>query len=124
MRRPRRGEVARVEIGRDCRFETAAEELDYPAGIELKQDGYLVLAHSEQAFATLESCLSIHHELGVPSELLDADECVRMVPPLGRNRLVGGSFCGKDGSISPETSRPQDFPVAVAASEPSAASRD
>jgi sarcosine oxidase subunit beta len=107
----RNGAGFRMQWGMECNirlsqesiafFETAAEELDYPAGIELKQDGYLVLAHSERAFATLESCLSIQHELGVPSELLDADECVRMVPPLGRNRLVGGSFCGKDGSISP-----------------------
>jgi sarcosine oxidase subunit beta len=107
----RNGAGFRMQWGMECNirlsqesiafFETAAEELDYPAGIELKQDGYLVLAHSERAFATLGSCLSIQHELGVPSELLDADECVRMVPPLGRNRLVGGSFCGKDGSISP-----------------------
>ncbi len=107
----RNGAGFRMQWGMECNirlcqesiafFETAADELDYPHGIELKQDGYLVLAHSEQAFATLESCLSIQHELGVPSELLDADECVKMVPPLGRNRLVGGSFCGKDGSISP-----------------------
>jgi sarcosine oxidase, subunit beta len=82
-------------------FETAAEQLDYPQGIEFKQDGYLVLAHSDKAFATLESVLPTQHRLGVPSELLDADDCVRMVPPLGRNRLVGGSFCAKDGSISP-----------------------
>src|SRR5579871_1913573 len=82
-------------------FENAEELLDYPQGIELKQDGYLVLAHSEKAFATLESVLPTQHRLGVPSEVLDADECIRMVPPLGRNRLVGGSFCGKDGSASP-----------------------
>lgn len=82
-------------------FETADEQLDYPRGIELKQDGYLVLAHSEKAFATLGSVLPIQQQLGVPSELLNADECIRMVPSLGRNRLVGGSFCAKDGSISP-----------------------
>jgi sarcosine oxidase subunit beta len=82
-------------------FETAAEQLDYPGGIELKQDGYLVLAHSDKAFATLKSVLPTQHRLGVPSEILDADECIKMVPPLGRNRLVGGSFCGKDGSASP-----------------------
>jgi sarcosine oxidase, subunit beta len=82
-------------------FETAIEHLDYKQGIELKQDGYLVLAHSDKAFATLGSVLPTQHRLGVPSELLDADECVKMVPALGRNRLVGGSFCALDGSISP-----------------------
>jgi sarcosine oxidase subunit beta len=82
-------------------FETAGEQLDYPRGIELKQDGYLVLAHSPKALATLRSSLEIQHRYGVPSELLDADDCVTMVPALGRNRLAGGTFCGKDGTISP-----------------------
>ena len=82
-------------------FETAAEQLDYPRGIDLKQDGYLVLAHSPKALATLRSSLEIQHRYGVPSELLDADDCVKMVPALGRNRLAGGTFCGKDGTISP-----------------------
>lgn len=82
-------------------FETAAEQLDYPRGIELKQDGYLVLAHSEKALAKLNGAIAAQHRYGVPSELLSADDCVKMVPALGRNRLVGGTFCGKDGSISP-----------------------
>jgi sarcosine oxidase subunit beta len=82
-------------------FENAAEELDYPRGIDLKQDGYLVLAHSEKAYANLRAAVAIQQGFGVPSEMLDADECVRMVPALGRNRLVGGSYCAKDGSASP-----------------------
>jgi sarcosine oxidase, subunit beta len=82
-------------------FETAAEELDYPPGIGLKQDGYLVLAHSEKALKTLEAAVGTQHRFGVPSEILDPDECIKMVPPLGRERLRGGSFCGLDGSASP-----------------------
>jgi sarcosine oxidase, subunit beta len=82
-------------------FETASEQLDYPRGIELKQDGYLVLAHSDKALASLEASLEVQHRHGVPSELLGAEDCLRMVPALGRERLVGGTFCGKDGSVSP-----------------------
>ena len=82
-------------------FETAAEQFDYPRGLELKQDGYLVLAHSPKAVATLRSSLEIQHRYGVPSEFLDVDDCIKMVPALGRNRLLGGTFCGKDGTISP-----------------------
>src|SRR5262249_46025995 len=74
-------------------FETAAEKLDYPRGIELKQDGYLVLAHSEKALAKLKSSVETQHRYGVPSEMLSADDCVAMVPSLGRNRLLGASFC-------------------------------
>ena len=82
-------------------FETAAEKLDYPRGIELKQDGYLVLAHSEKALAKLNASIEIQHRYGVPSELLSAEDCMKMVPALGRDRLVGGTFCGRDGSASP-----------------------
>jgi sarcosine oxidase subunit beta len=82
-------------------FENAGEHLDYPRGIELKQDGYLVLAHSEKAMERLSRALEIQHALGVPSEMLDVDDCVRMVPALGTKKLVGGSFCGRDGTISP-----------------------
>ena len=82
-------------------FETAAEQLDYPPGIALKQDGYLVLAHSEKALKTLQAAVDTQHRFGVPSEILDPDECIKMVPPLGRERLRGGSFCGLDGSASP-----------------------
>ena len=67
----------------------------------MKQDGYLVLAHSEKTLKHLQSAIDTQHRFGVPSELLNADDCIRMVPALGRNRLMGGTFCNKDGSISP-----------------------
>jgi sarcosine oxidase, subunit beta len=82
-------------------FESAAEQLDYPRGIELKQDGYLVLAHSRSALDRLNQSIAIQHRYGVPSELLDADACMKMVPALNRERLVGGTYCGKDGTASP-----------------------
>ena len=82
-------------------FENAAELLDYPRGIELKQDGYLVLAHSQKALSKLNESIAIQHRYGVPSESLDADECMKMVPAVGRDRLVGGTYCAKDGSASP-----------------------
>lgn len=82
-------------------FENAAELLDYPRGIELKQDGYLVLAHSRNALDRLNASIAIQHRYGVPSESLDAQSCVKMVPALNGERLVGGTYCGKDGSASP-----------------------
>ena len=35
-------------------FEDAVQCLDYPDGIDLKQDGYLMLAHSEASMAQLQ----------------------------------------------------------------------
>ena len=82
-------------------FENASELLDYPRGIELKQDGYLVLAHSQNALDKLNASIAIQHRYEVPSELLDADACMKMVPALNPKRLVGGTYCAKDGTASP-----------------------
>src|SRR6516165_2449522 len=60
-------------------FENAAEELDYPPGIALKQDGYLVLAHSEKALKSLEAAVRTQHRFGVPSEILAPGDCIKMV---------------------------------------------
>ena len=82
-------------------FESAAESLDYPRGIELKQDGYLVLAHSQKALDKLTDSIAVQHRYGVPSEMMDTDDCMKMVPALRRERIVGGTFCARDGSVSP-----------------------
>lgn len=82
-------------------FEDAAARLDYPRGIDLKQQGYLLLAHSEQVFAQFRANHELHKILHVPSELLSPDDCLKMVPTLNGQDLVGGSFCHKDGSASP-----------------------
>lgn len=82
-------------------FENAAALLDYPRGIEVKQDGYLVLAHSQNALDRLNASIAIQHRYGVPSESVDADACMKMVPGLNGERLVGGTYCGKDGTASP-----------------------
>jgi sarcosine oxidase subunit beta len=82
-------------------FEDAVQRLDYPDGIDLKQDGYLMLAHSEASMAQLQKGYEMQQAWGVPSEVVSADDCVRMVPALNRDVVVGGTFCGKDGSASP-----------------------
>ncbi|NIR30266.1 MAG: FAD-binding oxidoreductase [Gammaproteobacteria bacterium] len=82
-------------------FEEACERLDYPDGIDLKQGGYLLLAHSREMFEGFQSNHRRQRELGVPSEILDTDDCLRLAPALNPDGVVGGSFCHKDGSASP-----------------------
>ena len=82
-------------------FEDAERRLDYPNGIDLKQQGYLLLAHNPGAYAQLESNQIVQRKLGVPSEMLTADECAQLVPALSGRDLAGGAFCDKDGSASP-----------------------
>ena len=82
-------------------FEDAERRLDYPGGIELKQHGYLLLAHSEAMLEGLGANLELQHQLGVPSELLSAEDCLHLVPSLNPENIVGGSICLKDGTASP-----------------------
>ena len=82
-------------------FEEAERHLDYPRGIDLKQQGYLLLAHNEAVFAQFETNHRLHQKLGVPSVLMTPEECAKMVPALNPDDLIGGSFCHKDGCASP-----------------------
>ena len=82
-------------------FEEADKRLDYPRGIDLKQKGYLLLAHDESVFAQFRTNHELHKEHDVPSELLTPEQCRKLVPALSTEGLVGGSFCHKDGNASP-----------------------
>lgn len=82
-------------------FEEAEERLDYPGGIDLKQQGYLLLAHDDAIHDQLAGNHALQRSLDVPSELLTPEDCTRLVPALADKDLVGGAFCEKDGSASP-----------------------
>lgn len=82
-------------------FEDADRRLDYPGGIDLKQRGYLLLAHEAAVYGQLETNHALQRTLGVPSVMLSSEDCSRLVPALSGTDLVGGAFCEKDGSASP-----------------------
>lgn len=82
-------------------FEDAEQRLDYPSGIDLKQQGYLLLAHDESMLAGFGENVRRQQSLGVPSELLDARACQQLAPHVNPESFVGGAFCAKDGTASP-----------------------
>lgn len=82
-------------------FENSESLLAYPGGVELRQVGYLILAHSLEMMKTLRQAVEIQRSHGVPSEIVTPEECRRIQPGLQLEGLVGGSFCSKDGVASP-----------------------
>ena len=82
-------------------FEEAARRLNYPGGIDLKQHGYLLLAHSDTMLKGFAENMKLQHELGVPSELLTTEDCLNLVPSLNPAEIAGGCICLKDGTASP-----------------------
>ncbi|MGE4248877.1 MAG: NAD(P)/FAD-dependent oxidoreductase [Parvibaculaceae bacterium] len=82
-------------------FEQAAETLDYPQGIELKQQGYLILAWDEETLRRFKDAQVNQHKYGIESHMLDPDEVLSISPHVNPEGLVGGAFCQRDGTISP-----------------------
>ena len=82
-------------------FEHAEERLDYPGGIELKQHGYLLLAHEEETLEAFRRNQKLQHDLGAPSQLLTPEDCLSLVPSLNPEGVVGASICLRDGTASP-----------------------
>lgn len=82
-------------------FEEVEQRLDYPGGIDFTQDGYLLLAHDEKVLNSLRASRRLHEEFNVPSEILTPEECLKIVPVLNPDGILGGSFCHKDAAASP-----------------------
>lgn len=82
-------------------FEDAEHRLDYPGGIDIKQRGYLLLAHTASMLDSFKQNVATQHTFGVESEVVDVDRCLELAPGIDPRRIVGGAFCEKDGTASP-----------------------
>lgn len=82
-------------------FENAPSILSYPQGIELKQQGYLLLAWEEEKLERFRFCQQAQHAHGVNSRMLTPEEVLRLSPRVNPNGLLGGAICERDGTVSP-----------------------
>ncbi|MGE4248879.1 MAG: NAD(P)/FAD-dependent oxidoreductase [Parvibaculaceae bacterium] len=82
-------------------FRNGEDLLGYRGGLDVKHQGYLMLAHSAAALESLQQAVDLQQILGVPSQILSADECLKVQPGLNLSGLRGASYCWKDGTLSP-----------------------
>ncbi len=82
-------------------FEVLNEMLGYPEDIELKQDGYLILAYEEKEIEQFKKNIALQNSLGIESRLIDPGEARKIVPHLNTEGLLGAAFCGRDGHANP-----------------------
>jgi sarcosine oxidase, subunit beta len=92
----------------DCRlarrslhfYESLNGRLGSDVGFTLERAGYLFLAESPALLERFQSNVAMQNRLGIPSEVLDADEVRRLVPSLKPDApVVGGAFCAEDGFL-------------------------
>lgn len=82
-------------------FRDAAAVFDYPAGIDLREEGYLILAHDAATMAGFREASATLTRLGVPCELLDPDQTLRRCSGLSGEGLTGALFGPECGTASP-----------------------
>lgn len=70
------------------------------AEIDFKQRGYLFLA-TDKMMNGFENQMKRQHRYGVPSELLNRNELLTIIPELNVEDLAGGLYCAEDGYLDP-----------------------
>lgn len=82
-------------------FENINEILGVKRDIELKQEGYLLLAFSDKEIDQFEKNLKLQHSLDIPSRRVNPEEAREIVPHLNLDGIKGGTFCPTDGHANP-----------------------
>lgn len=68
---------------------------------DLRQDGYLFVATSEEEWDGLQGQATSDAAGGVPVQLLTPEGCGEIVPALRIDDLHGGVYCAEDGFLDP-----------------------
>ncbi len=82
-----------------AQFRGMEREFGFP--VDYRESGYLFLAHDPKRLELFRSILPLQRRLGLPVEILSADDCRRLVPGLDPLDLLGGAYSPADGQACP-----------------------
>ena len=82
-------------------FENANEILGYKRDIEFKQGGYLIVAGRPEEDAQFRENVKLQNSLGIPSVYLTPKEAKEIIPYMDESKIIGATFCPKDGHLNP-----------------------
>jgi len=69
--------------------------------IDLRYDGYMLLATTDENVAEFRRNVALQHSLGIATEWLDGDEVRRRVPQLAADDVLAATFHAGDGLADP-----------------------
>jgi len=69
--------------------------------VEWKNSGYLFLAHTEDRVEIFRKNIDIQQQFGLDVNFIDRNECLKIVPLLDADGLIGGAYCPSDGQANP-----------------------
>lgn len=82
-------------------YETANEELEYEYDIEFNQGGYLLAAATEKEMNQFKKNVALQNSLGIQSKVLTPKEAKEIIPHMDETKIIGATFCQKDGHLNP-----------------------
>lgn len=82
-------------------YENANEELEYEYDIEFNQSGYLMVAATEKEANQFKKNVELQNRLGIPSVFLSPKEAKEIIPFMDEAKIIGATFCPKDGHLNP-----------------------
>ena len=80
-------------------YENMSAEMGYQAFF--RQGGYLMVTDDESHLPAMREAVALQQKCDVPTEYLQPDECLRIVPDLDVSAIKGATFCPKDGTAYP-----------------------
>ena len=80
-------------------YENMSAEMGYQAFF--RQGGYLMITEDESHLPAMREAVALQQKCDVPTEYLQPDECLRIVPDLDVSAIKGATFCPKDGTAYP-----------------------
>jgi len=80
-------------------FERFEEETGHPA--DFRQNGYLMLATTEEELEAFRQSVALQRSLGVEVNLLSPQEARDIVPRLNVEDILGATYCPADGYADP-----------------------
>jgi sarcosine oxidase, subunit beta len=91
----------------DCRlaqravsfFDNIDQILEAEHPFTFEKSGYLFLADSDAVLDAYRRNVAMQNRLGIPSEIVTADDIARLLPAIRIEGIRGGAFCAEDGFI-------------------------
>lgn len=78
-------------------YRDVAGRLESRISPRLDEGGYLFVADSSDALATLTANVALQNSLGIRSRIVSGAEAESLVPGLSAGGMVGGAYCHEDG---------------------------
>ncbi len=80
-------------------YEEMSADLGYQ--VFFRQGGYLMITEQEADLDALRQAAALQNKCDVPTEFLQPEECLKIVPDLNISQLKGATYCPKDGTAYP-----------------------